>query len=377
MRPLLLIKTVMCALVFALAVTVPLSSGLQNLWSEQSIPSYGSVQYFPQRLRTESRWIKDSDGNIVRLKGAAESMWFQDSSDPLGKPYNEESKFKARWSFFTSTRANFLRFGIDRTLWYNYPDYRSQLDTAISWLKECGVKYIVLDNHETQEPDKMAAIFDGRVKEFLVELAQRYKDEPVIIGFDFCNEPPYTSDLTVWDNYRSAIISAVRAIHAVDPNYLVFFEPLGSSTEVMQYFYDNPITEPNIVYGFHIYFHWDTGSDYTEAYREGDFETGYQLMEQRYQMAFKMMGKGYPVANMETGAYKLQETCERWDKDISLDNLLKAYNAELKLHEEHGVSIAWIGFAEQDYKGTSKLRTLLETGTTLTEIGEIWAEHMA
>ena len=81
------------------------------------------------RLHTEGRWIKDQFGNVVWLKGVHESQWFTDSSVPMSKDINLEENFKARWRFFSSLGANFVRFGLARDLWHSYPDtFQPDLD---------------------------------------------------------------------------------------------------------------------------------------------------------------------------------------------------------------------------------------------------------
>lgn len=78
-----------------------------------------------------------------------------------------------------------------------------------------------------------------------VDIALRYKEEPVIAGYDLLNEPtPPNNDCNAWwplaQDYRNAI-------YAVDPNHLVFVESCASSQFWVK------LTGNNIVYESHDY----------------------------------------------------------------------------------------------------------------------------
>jgi endoglucanase len=155
------------------------------------------------RLHTDGRWIRDATGAVVRLKGAAVFWRFMYAStyhayNPLA--YTDEIN-ETSLDTFKATGANFIRLTVNGWTWYikQAPNYIAAVDTVVSWAQARGIM-IVLDNHGWYNVDT-SADYLTKVQEitqltdwenFMVALAQRYKDNPTVIGFDMLNEPPAT-----------------------------------------------------------------------------------------------------------------------------------------------------------------------------------------
>jgi hypothetical protein len=341
------------------------------------------------RLHTDGRWIKDASGAIVRLKGVAIFWRFMYGSrysgyNPLS--YTDEIN-EASLDTLEGTGANFIRLTVNGWTWYvkKAPNYITAVDTVISWAKRRGIM-VVLDNHGWYDTDTSELYVDKinetiqltDWKNFMVELAQRYKNEPTVIGFDMLNEPPAASDWAArgyssdqaWSIWRTNVLEVVRAVHAVDPNYLTFVEPLGSSAENddMNYFKTNPLPEQNIVYSAHNYYEWDyPWFDYAKSYGNGDFALAKQQMETLYYQRFlDMLDAGLPVINMESGIYRDNSRNPNWQNYM---------NDALSLYEKYGASVCWYPF-DPDRQNSSLISLLSADRTSLTSVGTIYAAHM-
>lgn len=52
-------------------------------------------------------------------------------------------------------------------------------------------------------------------------IAEKYKDEPIIAGFDIINEPCFVSDVAAFNDFFE---KAIQKIRTVDNNHIVFLE---------------------------------------------------------------------------------------------------------------------------------------------------------
>jgi hypothetical protein len=356
------------------------------------------------RLHTDGRWVKDANGDIVRLEGAAVFWRFMYAStyyayNPLA--YTDEID-EASMDIFKASGANFIRLTVNGWTWYvkQAPNYIAAVDTVVSWAQARGIM-IVLDNHGWYNVDTSSNYFSSKVQEitnstdfadwenFMVALAQRYKNNPTVIGFDMLNEPPavtasdwagYTSQ-QAWGKWTTNVLTVVRAIHAVDPNYLCFVEPLGSSadTDDMAYFQANPLQEPNIVYSTHTYMAWDypytSVTRYAVDYGNGNFASAKQEMAATYYERFiDMMDSNLPVAVMESGVYR----CTTVNKATCDPNWNVWIDDALTLYDSYGVSFSWFPF-DPDRSSSSLISLLSADQVSLTSgssgPGTIWASH--
>lgn len=344
-----------------------------------------------ERLHTSGRYIQDSLGRTVRLQGASVSWRFRYAShyydyDPLA--YNDEIN-ESSMNLFTSTPANFIRLCLNAWTWYvkRAPKYIAAVDTVISWCKARGIM-VVLSNMTPWLDADTSTVYKDRItlatemadwKNWMVELAERYKNEPTVIGFDMMNEPRYVSDWVArgysdpWSIWRTNVLDVIRAIHAVNAGYLCFVEPLGSSAheDDMHNFKINPLPEPNIVYCAHIYYAWDLAPPvpYAENYAAGNFDLAKQQMEASYYQRFiDMVDVGLPVMQMETAVYGHARENEN-------PNWQKWLHDSGSLYTKYGVSVNYHTF-DPDRADSSLFSLLNPDRVSLTETGRIWLESM-
>lgn len=135
------------------------------------------------------------------------------------------------------------------------------LDDNIKWAKAHGV-YLVLNLHVPpggyQSLGKGRALWgDAAAQDSFIALwqaiADRYRGEPTIAGYDLLNEPVVTTSAHQWQELAERTIAAVRE---VDPEHIVFIErvnAVGSDWSENQNRNFFKVADPNVVYEFHFY----------------------------------------------------------------------------------------------------------------------------
>jgi len=158
------------------------------------------------------------------------------------------------------------------------------LDQVIAWCKEAHI-WVILDMHcapggqtgtniddswgypwlfESEEEQQFAVAFWRSI-------AQRYADEPTVLGYDLLNEPipPAVAQLNV---YLEPLYRRITdAIRQVDKNHIVI---LGGAQWDSNFSVFGPPIDPNAVYTFHKYWTAPT-KDVIQSYL--DFRERYQV----------------------------------------------------------------------------------------------------
>jgi aryl-phospho-beta-D-glucosidase BglC (GH1 family) len=159
----------------------------------------------------------------------------------------------------------------DETAWRD--DGFVPLDRVVQWSKELGL-WVVLDMHGAPGGQTGSNIDDGHGTPWLFEsgesqermirlwtrIAERYKDEPAVLGYELLNEPIATF-LDWKDRYNAGLEPLYKrvtaAVRAVDPNHVII---LGGAQWNNEFSVFGPPFAANLVYAFHKY--W---SDVTDA----------------------------------------------------------------------------------------------------------------
>ena len=154
------------------------------------------------------------------------------------------------------------------------------LDEQIAWAKEAGV-YIILNMHIVpgQMNDNMQLTADPEDQKRAVALwgaiAERYKNETTIAGYDLINEP-YGITKAEYKRYLQLLVDTIRA---VDPNHLIIVEAINLAPPQFVL-----VDDGNVMYDFHFYRPYDfthenvnnqinSGTYPDEDYLELNFET--------------------------------------------------------------------------------------------------------
>jgi aryl-phospho-beta-D-glucosidase BglC (GH1 family) len=155
------------------------------------------------------------------------------------------------------------------------------LDRAIHLAKEAGL-YVLLDMHappggyQSDKTPGFSAFWDGtgaapntsnqdRLINLWGAIAERYKHEPAIAGYDLINEPrPNNSE--EWYTYAEQIINEIRNY---DDNHLICVEVPLISGYTMRL-----INDDNVLYDSHFYYTWGYVTQYSAAYGNSGQEWG-------------------------------------------------------------------------------------------------------
>lgn len=210
------------------------------------------------------------DNLISQLLGPseAEAFWRRFRADYITEP---------DIAFIASQGANTVRFPFHYKLFTDDPymgtssaaDGYAMLDSLIGWARKYDL-HLILDMHDCPGGQTGDNIDDSFGYPFLMtdtvsqrrfvdiwrQIASRYKDEPVILGYELMNEPI----ATYWEGEEKAMLNgaleplykrAVEAIRSVDPNHIIL---LGGSQWNSNF---EPFTDwtfdDNIMYTCHRY----------------------------------------------------------------------------------------------------------------------------
>jgi endoglucanase len=139
------------------------------------------------------------------------------------------------------------------------------LDQAVAWAGQNGI-YVILDMHGAPggQSDQGHTGEAGRNEFFKnpanvaqaavlwTRIAQRYKDNPTVAGYDLLNEPTGTPGS---DTLYVVMDRLYQAVRSADPSHLVFIEDGYTGAQWMPF--PGPCGWKNVVYSTH-YYHFDS-----------------------------------------------------------------------------------------------------------------------
>lgn len=179
------------------------------------------------------------------------------------KMFKDNYITRADIEFIASTGANTIRVPFHYKL-FTDEDYMGlsadqdgfkRLDDVIGWCREFGI-YVILDMHDAPGGQTGDNIDDSYGYPWLFEseksqqlfcriwrdIAEYYRNEPVILGYDLINEPiaPYFENMEELNSLLEPLLKRVTAvIREVDPNHIIMlgapqwngnFKPFSDST---------------------------------------------------------------------------------------------------------------------------------------------------
>jgi len=344
----------------------------------------------PGRLHADGQWIKDSQGNIVILNGPA--LWWRWNYPDYSKQYNPlaySDETEQKYDAIKSMGNNFIRVQLNKWTWDNGPKYVSAVDTVVQWAAQRNMRVVLAFQVYAEmccsyktwtKQDQMNYIINGTMQQYMVTLAQRYKNQPNVVGFEIMAEKPSDTTWAAYRNitttqaraeYRQGLVSAIRAIHSVDPSYLVFIYP-SSNDRLVEFIQEAPITEPNIVWAQMRSVTWDnTYWQYATDYYAGNHAKAYPEMESTYQNelfnAQNITGAPqYPVMLLETEA------------TITLPNPQQYVTDLLNIFSSHQVGVSW--WAGDIQPASTDPNTWIfffgDSNYNLTPLGQSWKQKL-
>jgi endoglucanase len=157
---------------------------------------------------------------------------------------------------------NYKTFEDDQNPFVYKQDGWNWLDQNIQWAKSHNI-FLILNMHVPQGGFQSQCNGDtlwtnlsnqDRLSALWKAIAQQYKDEPQIAGYDILNEPTPSGSITNWTNLAQRIIDSIRS---VDQNHLIITEralALGCDYGYNDENYNYPqIQEENLMYTLHLY----------------------------------------------------------------------------------------------------------------------------
>lgn len=242
-------------------------------------------------LKVHGNQIKNQAGDVVTLHGIGLGGWMNMENFITGFPANEKAfrqvvyralgiekadYFFDRYLeyFFTEDDAKFIRsIGLNLVrIPFNYRHFEDDMNPMV--LLESGLKYLdrvinicadneiytILDLHaaagyqnqdwHSDNPSQQALFwehrhFQDRAVWLWEKIAERYKDNPWVAGYNPLNEPSDPSGLLLNSFYGRA----VTAIRAIDSEHMIFLEGNRYSRDFSMF---GP-SLPNVVYTLHDY----------------------------------------------------------------------------------------------------------------------------
>jgi endoglucanase len=192
--------------------------------------------------------------DVPRLRGAMVAPTL--SREDLANFAEQWKGNLIRWQLFRDNPA------VPESDFVPYDKWLDQLllktDLVLTWAKQDHVK-VVVDLHSPpggKFPSTGSLFIDHRAQDHFLEvwqkIAQRYKGNPTIWGFDLVNEP--NDDQTAADcmDWQALSLAAGKVVRKIDPDRTLIVEPpKNGSASGWEYF--NPLPLPRVVYSFHFY----------------------------------------------------------------------------------------------------------------------------
>jgi endoglucanase len=224
-------------------------------------------------LVPEGYMFKFKSANSPRLiQAVLNQLVGEDEARHFWKSYRETYITEDDIRFIKQSGFNSVRIPFDYRLFVNEDEPRKLegvgyelLDRVVGWSRKEGL-YVILDMHAAPGGQTGDNIDDSWGYPFLFEsaesqdltvriwhkLAERYKDEPAVIGYDLLNEPiPHFFDAAYFNPKLEPVYRKIVAgIREVDKNHIVF---LGGAQWDTNFKVFGPPFDDKAVYTFHKY----------------------------------------------------------------------------------------------------------------------------
>ena len=272
------------------------------------------------------------------------------------KKYKDNYITREDIRFIKSTGANTIRLPLHYRL-FTDEDYMGltseqdgfkRIDDVLGWCNEFGL-YLILDMHCAPGGQGGGNVDDSfgypwlfedpecqdELEKIWVSIAERYKDNPLVLGYELLNEPiehrPATDswDVLYYPKLEPLYKRLTAAIRAVDKNHIIILGGARGNTEFTMF--TDWKFDPNLMYTCHCYFKDapEKSVKYLVEFRDRTGlpmfvgETGHLTMEQQLAMSkyFIANNLGYtywPYKKMKVGGSFVNFTpSSSWDSVVS------------------------------------------------------------
>ena len=196
-------------------------------------------------LTVQDGVIVDGSGSRVILRGVNMDLFYHRMGDDTSVPFQYAGQDEV--AGIADMGANLLRLCLNWKLFTDGSGY-DLIDRYLDWCRQDSV-YLILDMHVVP-PNNTASgteVWDRGGEDLVAlwgEIAERYRNEPLIAGYDIFNEPRPPHRVQWWVLSRE-IIESVRE-H--DPDHLIFVDMVGYWEDGFR-----PYEDPGVVYTIHFY----------------------------------------------------------------------------------------------------------------------------
>jgi endoglucanase len=201
----------------------------------------------------------------ILLHGVAFGNWVWDNAPtPNPRHHNE-----ADYARLQSMGLNAVRFYLNYSYFeddnrpYTYKQTGwNWLDQNVAWARKYGI-YLIINVHVPQggyqSQGKGGALWDvpenqNRFIAWWKAIADRYKNEPAIAGYDLLNEPVTTQSIDQWKTLAERLVKAIRT---VDNRHLIVVERLNAVAGNWKDYNGERnlflVQDENVLYQFHTY----------------------------------------------------------------------------------------------------------------------------
>ncbi|MBN1797973.1 MAG: cellulase family glycosylhydrolase [Spirochaetales bacterium] len=246
-------------------------SGGGEEWPEYPGEAGGYTQFI-QVDEDEPTLLEAPDGLTFLIKGIAfgNHVWGNPSTHESFTHHGPKDYARVKSMGFNSIRfyINYGLFESDGNPYAYKQDGFTWLDMNIAAARVNGI-YLILNMHYPQggfqsngDGDALWTEQNNQLRLIALwkEIAERYKDEEIIIGYGLVNEPVPLNGVAQWTGLAQNIINAIRD---VDPYHLIFAERAiwvkGGDNQIDRdnFYFPIGLTDPgpknNIVYEYHMY----------------------------------------------------------------------------------------------------------------------------
>ena len=304
------------------------------------VGSWMNLEHFMIGLPGTDHQIKQA---FTEIYGAENAESFFDS---FLLNFLDENDFK----FFNSLGVNVLRLPVNYHYFIDdqHPDgFLEQgfkyLDHVISLCQKYGI-YAIIDLHTApggQNPDWHCDTSSGlslfweyaalrksftRMWQFI---AEHYKDNVWVAGYDLLNEPAFVPDATVFNEFYDQTVAAIRR---VDREHIIFLE---GNAYAKDFQFLNETKDPQVAYSFHYYPTVDEPALFEKSYPVAQRK---QFLRDNFQALIQIREK-----------YHRPLWCGELGLVLSQDNILfsrELIQEMLNLCEEYDIS--WTLWAYKD-----------------------------
>lgn len=205
-------------------------------------------------IRIQGNKFVDQQGKETIFRGIA----FSDPNKLQKAGHWNEEYFKTAYEW----GANIIRIPVHPIWWraQGTQNYLTLLDQGIQWAKKYNL-FVIIDWHSIGNLKTelfQDTIYDTDMKETLTfwrTIANRYKDEPIVVFYEIYNEPTtYNGQLgeMTWTEWKSIANQIIKLIFAFDKKAIPLVGGFNWAYDLTPVNYD-PIDIPGIAYTVHPY----------------------------------------------------------------------------------------------------------------------------